>query len=58
MTQTTREPVSRTVGMELHLWYFPEFDQWSFGVSRNGYGDPILAVGPLRFRWKPIHIWR
>jgi hypothetical protein len=57
-SQTTAEPVARIVGVDLSLWYFPEFDQWKLSYSRNIYGKPILAIGPLRLSWKPIHIWR
>ncbi len=55
---TTREPVAKTVGISLNFWYFPELDQWKLSLTRNIYGEPILAVGPLRLRWKPIRIWR
>lgn len=52
------EPVQRTVGITISLWFFPEFDQWKLSLTRNGYGEPILAVGPFRARWKPVKIWR
>lgn len=62
MTDTTddseRIPVERTVGISISLWYFPEFDQWKLSLSRNYYGQPILAIGPFRARWKPVKIWR
>jgi len=62
--QTTKDDgserisVERTVGIELSLWYFPEFDQWKLSLSRNPCGQPILAIGPFRARWKPVTIWR
>lgn len=52
------EPKPRTVGISLDLWFFPEFDQWKLGITRNAYNDPILAVGPFRAKCKPVRIWR
>jgi hypothetical protein len=61
--QTTPEPIDvevreRTVGINLGLWFFPEFDQWELSFTRNSYGEPILAIGPFRARWSPVIIRR
>lgn len=55
---TTAEPRQRTVGVTVSAWFFPESDQWKLSWSRNVSGNPILAIGPLRFMFKPVHIWR
>ena len=56
--KTTAELVERKVGITVSVWYFPEFDQWKLSFSRNSYGQPIWAIGPLRILWKPVTIWR
>lgn len=55
----TSEPQQRIVGVTMSAWYFPELDQWKLpSWSRNTYGNLIIAIGPLRFMFKPVHIWR
>lgn len=57
-TTVERDPVERTVGATISLWFFPELDQWKLSLTRNCYGHPILEVGPFRASYKPVTIWR
>lgn len=58
MIRTSIEPLRRTVGFGIDCWYFPELDQWKFGRNADWRTNPIFSIGPLRFRFKSIHISR
>ena len=49
------------VGVDLSVWFFPEWDQWKLSFERRTYPAPedyFMAIGPLRFRWKAVTIDR
>ncbi len=37
--------------LKFEFWFFPEKDQWKLSCHRNYVGDPILSLGPLRFKF-------